>query len=114
VTFDSTKWHWDDLGELEALDPGLLQGRDVALLINTLMLKGDPELWDWVRLIAGIKNVPLPQLPNHWITLSSKVKTADNGELSISYWTGGEVHSNKPFSPQLVEDNYFGALIAER
>jgi hypothetical protein len=114
VKWDPTVLHWDDLEELQALDPGLLKGRDVALSVNTALVReGDPDLWEMVRLISGLGGIHLPTPPNHMIELWSKVKPAANGQLRLDYWTWGKLRIGKTFPSQTVDNNYFGAVIAE-
>jgi|GEM_PF-2430743 len=76
--------------------------RDIVMLVNSDMLSGFTP----VPVILNL-------FPNHFIVLNSPLVITSSGEVKIDYWSGGSNHT-ETIARASFEDNYYGAVIAER
>ncbi|MET9462142.1 helix-hairpin-helix domain-containing protein [Streptomyces canus] len=84
--------------------------RDIALLINAHII-------DQANVVNGPKKSSefiLSAFPNHFVALASRVQPAPGDMLEMSFWTWGEPVATLRFDRDLVDDNYYGAVIADR
>lgn len=84
-------------------------GTDIALLINAHML-------DQANVVNGptkSSDFILNAFPNHFIGLTTRPTVVPGNMVQFTYWSWG-LQTTAKFDRDLLEDNYYGAVIAIR